>query len=883
MPAYSEIEEIDQSKPLDMSNVKYSAGTIFKAAAADIQGGFVAKSIVKNSTNVKPDSSVPMSYPADQAFIDDIKKTRPGFNAPVGLPKFVVGALADQYDNDEYFKKVSARPASVMGKVGALGGEFLGSFADPKQLIYGFSGAKVAESFVTPIAEGLIAKLAVKDIIGAGSARVGSEISAHAIGGAGFNEGAAVSGVTDDWQVEDITGEPHNYISKLQQLGSAPLYGAIAGVGFYGAGKGFKFGTDSLLGRKVEIAPEKTHTFEPEDQFTVHNRYETEQQAQEAADVHAAESPLKHDYQTEEGVGGDFILSKRSQGGTVVRPAVYERQGGLLNRQQFSGMAQQTKDLLAKIFKPWTKAADDVTKTEAMGQMANGSLVDVEPVIKQGMYDEGVAFREAVAQDPMINVEDIDSQLAEAQQDITSEMFQHYYEYVYKGTSEADLQDIYKRFKSDPTFFENMPDTIPQDVRDTLLKYKDEFIKLNESQQKPFENMNVNSDFVGHEFYHGTGQLESIENFDISRADESSLYGYGLYITDNKKIALGYAKARKPVKGSEGKILELKFNEQPKLIDIEKVPPKDVFDVIAESAKDIVDDSDRNSSLSEIYQDIRDRIEHDEYNPEVLTEINNKLNDLGYDGFLHEGGIQGGEKHNVVVLFSQEYSQRLPDGTVNFVSKNPADKLSQKSIDMVNQYKEKLKLFDKMTGDLDKKIQEIESKLRDSEWHLKARINEQKRGSDRYNHLKSLLNQEQIEAKKQISALESQKLKLEPQRDSSVLDDLSSQYHAAQMMRDNIGNKHEALSQGEMEAYAKHLQESNMPDTGYSIDAGTDYTVDEQLSKFSDADIKTLAEQTNKSKVGGKEIERSAEKLKNQKVYDEMAQSMTDCILKGGL
>jgi hypothetical protein len=109
---------------------------------------------------------------------------------------------------------------------------------------------------------------------------------------------------------------------------------------------------------------------------------------------------------------------------------------------------------------------------------------------------------------------------------------------------------------------------MPKDVRDEILQNKKEFINYVEKVHKGyFKRIKTNEDLTQHEFYHGTGQLDDVSNFDISKAQVDSLYGPGLYITDNKNVALTYARARK-VK-TDGKILELKFKENPKLIDIE--------------------------------------------------------------------------------------------------------------------------------------------------------------------------------------------------------------------------------------------------------------------------------------------------------------------------
>ncbi len=683
MPEYSQIEEIDQSQPLDMSNVKYSASDIFGAGLVSSYGNYITNNMVGALSKVAPDANVPLSQPADKSYVESLKKDRPGFNPPTGIPQFLALQLQQQYDNNQYFEKVKTHPASIMGKLGALSGSLIGGTADVKNLIYGVPGATAAEAFIAPIAESFITKLASNEIIGSSVAKVGTAISNSAISGAGFGFTAQVSAETEQFEREELFGESHHYIDALQNLGSATLYGAIAGIGFHAVGRTAGFGRDALIGKRVEISP-----------------------------------------------------------------AQYERQGGLLPKLD---LPDRVKDVIAKAWKPWTKAADDVTKTESVGQMANGNLVDIEPVIKQGMYEEGVAFRDELAKEG-IDQEELDRQLSDAQEKIVSEMFSKYF-------------------------------------------------AEQEEKNKPFNRLSIDEDLTQKNFYHGTGELSDIGDFSLTRGGLGSLYGEGLYITDNKDIAKSYAEKRGR---SGGNILGLKFKRQPKLIDINESPKNDVFDIIKKIAGDNgvkLSDSLKTKKLEEIFSIIKGviRDEHGdmsgamEHIYETISRMNNELHDAGYDGYLHTGGkITKGKPHNVAVMFGQDYMQ---NGV--HVLKSPAELLEQKSIES--------------------------------------------------------------------------------------LDDLKAQHDAAQAIRDHLNDAHEALSQGEMEAYGQHLKESNMPDNGYNIEAGERYTVDEQLDQYTDKDIESLAEATKDSDVGGQEIIKSAEKLKNQNVYEDMAQNMTDCILKGGL
>ncbi len=647
MPDYSPVEEIDQSKPLDMSRIKYSAGDIFGAGIVSSYGNYVTNSMVEGLSKVKPDPSVPLSQPADKSYVDNLKKDRPGFNPPVGIPQFLALQLQQQYDNNQYFEKVKSRPASIMGKVGALGGGFIGSSANVKSLIYGAGGAGAAGAFIAPIAEGAITRLATNKIIGEGVAKVGTAISNSAITGGGFGLTAQIEEEAGKFEREELFNEPHHYIDALQNLGNATLYGAIAGIGFHAAGSGIGFGRDALIGKRVEISPQQELNIPPEDNFTVHNRYETPDEAQTAADVHQKSTPVPHDYRIDEAGNGDYILSKKGKGATVIKPAEFERQGGLLRKLNIPDRA---KAAIEKLWKPWTREADDVTKTEAVGQMANGNLVDIEPVIKQGMYDEGVSFRDELAKEG-IDPKEVDQALGDEQERIVSEMFVRHF---------AEREALGKK------------------------------VPTPEARAELFKARNV-----------------------------------------------------EPV--------ELPTNG-----------------------------------------------ENDTIQQEALSSINEKLK------------------------FNEDAIKRL---------EKDVNKFTRGKIDQEGYVKAR----------------------REQELHRWAVANLK---ADREALLKG--NRQKIK-------------------------DLHDEYVAAQSIRDHINDAHEPLSQGEMEAYGQHLKESNMPDNGHSIDAGENTTVDEQLSQYSDKDVESLAESTKDSDVGGEEIRKSAEKLKNQKVYESMAQSVTDCIMKGGL
>ncbi len=205
-----------------------------------------------------------------------------------------------------------------------------------------------------------------------------------------------------------------------------------------------------------------------------------------------------------------------------------------------------------------------------------------------------------------------------------------------------------------------------------------------------FERLKPDFDIKNQKFYHGTANIEDISDFDISHLQETSLYGPGLYITDNKRIALGYAEARQKFNNKRignGKILELKFKEKPKLIDIQEKPSKEVFDIIRktnnESSAEKISEKLSDKSLEDIFKIIRENFEDEDHEilGELLYNINHNLDEAGYDGFIHSGGIRGGQKHNVAVLFGHDYVLNE-----KHYSKSPAIKLHQHAIEMAHDF-----------------------------------------------------------------------------------------------------------------------------------------------------------------------------------------------------
>src|SRR5580700_3335878 len=287
--------------------------------------------------------------------------------------------------------------------------------------------------------------------------------------------------------------------------------------------------------------------------------------------------------------------------------------------------------------------------------------------------------------------------------------------------SQEELLTQLRESNIDTNELKNLPIVIPENIYTILKNDKKDFFDFlhEQSESYKFNRLSTNSDFMNNVFYHGTGDLKNIKEFDVSRTNLDALYGAGLYITDNKMIASGYSKARQKLtvreNESSGRIHELKFNKPPKLVDVEKAPSKDVFKIIRDKAKEFdvnLKKSNSTKSIDDIFKELKKQLKE---NPEtkgrdmgfgltlppihylerysdLINEINTVLSEHGFDGYLHTGGNRwkaaAKVNHNVVVLFGHDYVQH----GVSHV-KNPSEILDQKLIDMYYDYKEKIKNY----------------------------------------------------------------------------------------------------------------------------------------------------------------------------------------------
>ena len=350
-------------------------------------------------------------------------------------------------------------------------------------------------------------------------------------------------------------------------------------------------------------------------------------------------------------------------------------------------------------------ALTDFVVQNAVDEMRNqpGKMAGVQGYIEHA--DEALAKKDAIIE-AMDNLIDVSVKLNEGVESIPLDQ-KSLYEMALNHGLDNDL-----------------PFYIPENIRNLIKMNDRDFLKYlkQEAEAKGFQRLNVNDDLSGHDFYHGTGAITDIKNFDITKSDETSLFGSGLYLTDNKLIAMGYAGSRQRSISTahQGKILELKFKDKPKLIDLEAKPDEAVLNIINEEmAKHTTTHlSPENSEkpIEKIFQDFKHDLAEElhegadafsiYYN--TINNINNALEKAGYDGYLHTGGLRvgKGKKHNVVIVFGHDY---VSDGVHHI--KSPAAKLNQETVDLAGDFKSKISKFRKVElSEIDKgRLSRLES------------------------------------------------------------------------------------------------------------------------------------------------------------------------------
>lgn len=146
-----------------------------------------------------------------------------------------------------------------------------------------------------------------------------------------------------------------------------------------------------------------------------------------------------------------------------------------------------------------------------------------------------------------------------------------------------------------------------------------------------------------------SSNLNNLSDLSIHRSGEMNLLGPGIYTTDSKDIAKGYA-------GKDGKLHSFTLRKTPKLFDGEGKMPPEVIQAINNNTGLNISKDAKLSYISAI--DLYKESLHDNPNAtfsdfsSTMEMIHNELVDQGYDGVRHLGGIHTKKPaHNVVMYF----------------------------------------------------------------------------------------------------------------------------------------------------------------------------------------------------------------------------------------
>ncbi|MDZ4712436.1 MAG: hypothetical protein SGI89_08935 [bacterium] len=170
----------------------------------------------------------------------------------------------------------------------------------------------------------------------------------------------------------------------------------------------------------------------------------------------------------------------------------------------------------------------------------------------------------------------------------------------------------------------------------------------------------------GTPLYHGTkSSISDISQSDVWQyGDPGALYGQGTYLTDSKSVAGGYAKTKGA--GVEGKVLESFLKSDVKLLDLDKILTTQEYSIFSNVEKSIMNAYKLDGEVtkfsgmkgSEAYRALRETLaaaEIPKYEAgEWIDGLQQGFKEQGYHGFKHIGGIRGGEKSGVSIIFPND-------------------------------------------------------------------------------------------------------------------------------------------------------------------------------------------------------------------------------------
>ncbi len=173
------------------------------------------------------------------------------------------------------------------------------------------------------------------------------------------------------------------------------------------------------------------------------------------------------------------------------------------------------------------------------------------------------------------------------------------------------------------------------------------------NQQYEFKQLDPSQGVQGKEMFHGTtAELDNLSDARPSdTSDLNNLFGNGLYLTDKFRVAKSYAKGI-------GKVLSGRLADL-KLLDLENQVPANVHKIfeslMPDNSKITLDPESLGKDMFFDFKEAHAGVTTEEEMKGVFKELTNKLQDAGYDGLYHIGGVYVGRsgKHNVAIVFDK--------------------------------------------------------------------------------------------------------------------------------------------------------------------------------------------------------------------------------------
>ncbi len=246
-----------------------------------------------------------------------------------------------------------------------------------------------------------------------------------------------------------------------------------------------------------------------------------------------------------------------------------------------------------------------------------------------------------------------------------------------KSDRMAELRSIQETPKSIPQAMSSQAEMINSKTTKRLTKLEDIV------RNKGFKNVDpetIAKSYNNMTWYHGTGSDQlNADSLDPFVGNHESLFGQGIYLTDDPKIAGGYAKSR----GRRSKtptVYESNINID-RVLDLESPITQDVYQAISKSIKPL--DYQYNSYMEEQnhFTKLLNQWVKNGDNPEqIITKLRNEISDFsheseiptsefvenfqelainlkqaGYDGLTHTGGKRTGNlPHRVLIMLDPQ-------------------------------------------------------------------------------------------------------------------------------------------------------------------------------------------------------------------------------------